>query len=102
MWLVGCASRYDDDNHRQKRTPLRFRNVVATPTQAPAVKRECAFEIGNFQMHMADACRRINWLAHDVSLLFKFQQRIPKVSQARDRGIAGCPLDADSLDTPLM
>jgi hypothetical protein len=24
-----------------------------------AVKRQCAFEIGNFQMHMADACRGI-------------------------------------------
>ena len=51
------------------RNERRFASVTLLQLQ-PKLKRECAFEIGNFQMHMADACRGINWLAHDVSLQF--------------------------------
>src|SRR6516225_12160538 len=58
------------------RNKRRFASVTLLQLQPEhaAVKRECAFEIGNLQMHMADACRGINWLAHDVSLLVKFNK----------------------------
>ena len=43
------------------RNERRFASVTLLQLQPKhaAVKRQCAFEIGNFQMHMADACRGI-------------------------------------------